>query len=109
MIRLTLYCILIAYVVSVNCQSLSESHPSQRTEDEEVPLWEKNDGDSLAALLHKLVSCELEKSDEESVQLRTTLEVLYAARLRVHNVDSLISEHLETIRKYRKMTCSESV
>ncbi|XP_057324020.1 uncharacterized protein LOC130666777 [Microplitis mediator] len=108
MIRLTVYCILITYVVSVNCQPLSESHPSQLNKVDEVPLWEKYDGKFMENLLHKLANCELEKNDEESVQLRTELEELYTDTLRARELDSWIPAHLKAIRESRQKRCSKS-
>lgn len=81
------------------------SHPSQFIEREEVPLLEKYDGKFLEILLHKLVSCELEQNDLQSVQARMELEELYADTLRARNLDSWIPEHLKTIRESRKVRC----
>ncbi|XP_057323729.1 uncharacterized protein LOC130666597 [Microplitis mediator] len=109
MIRLTVYCIFITYVVSVNCQPLSESNPSQLNKIEEVPLWEKYDGEFMENLFRNLQNCELENDYVKSIQLRTELEELYADTLRARELDSWIPAHLKAIREFRKKKCSVPV
>ncbi|XP_057324019.1 uncharacterized protein LOC130666776 [Microplitis mediator] len=109
MIHLTVYCILIAYIVSVTCQPLSESHQYPTAYDKsghEIPAVGIQDAAYLVRLLSKLADCKLEDNDENTVKLRTDLEQQYADRLVAINLSEWVPSHIKAIRESRKEKCS---
>ncbi|XP_008544202.2 uncharacterized protein LOC103568934 [Microplitis demolitor] len=109
MIRLTVYCILVTCIVSVNCQPISESHRYPTAYDKsghEIPVVGIQDAAYLVSLLSKLADCKLEDNDDNTVKLRADLEKQYAERLEAINLSQWVPSHIKAIRESRKEKCS---